>query len=131
MSDFNVALRPGQEISMSTNEHAFSPSPDGFKSGSPGMPARPGTKKFMGKGRLPGKAPRKLRRPIIANQQHHHAPLDDDVQSPPSPNMPHKDSLFNSREGSPERNKAGRIGTNIYLTSSVADHAMSPLSIRD
>ena len=116
MSDFNVALRPGQEMSMSTNEHACSPGPDGLKSSSPGMPARPGTKKFMGKGRLPGKAPRRLRRPIIASQQHHHAPLDDDVQSPL------KDSLFNSRESSPERSKAEKIGT-----SSVADHAMSPL----
>ena len=100
-------------MAMSPNEHALPPSPDGFKSSSPGMPARPGTNKFMGKGRLPGKAPRQLRRPIIANQQHY---LADDVQSP------HRDSLFNSREGSPERNKARRIGT-----SSVADHAMSPL----
>jgi hypothetical protein len=98
---------------MATNEHALLPSPDGFKSSSPGMPARPGTNKFMGKGRLPGKATRQLRRPIITNQQHC---LDDDVQSP------HRDSLFNVREGSPERNKAGRIGT-----SSVADQAMSPL----
>ena len=105
---------------MSTNEHAFPPSPDGFKSSSPGMPARPGTNKFMGKGRyinnrLPGTAPRQLRRPAIANQRRYHGPLDDDIQSP------HRDSLFDSREGSPERSTARRIGTN-----SVADHAMSP-----
>jgi hypothetical protein len=103
-------------MSTSTNEHPFPPSPDGFKSSSPGMPARAGTKKVMGKGRLPGKAPRKLRRVIITSQRNHQAPLDDQAQSPP------KDSLSNSHDGSPERNKARRIGTN-----SVADHGMSPL----
>lgn len=94
MSDFNVAERHGKEMSISTNENPFPPSPDGVKSGSPVVQARAGTKRFMGKAGLPGKAARKQRREINVSQH------DAEAQSP----------LRDSLDASPGRTRARRNG---------------------